>query len=214
MEERGWIDISVTIKSGMARWPSDPEVRISRRKDMAKGDIDNVSLISMGAHAGTHMDAPLHFIKRGRSLDKMPLDATIGPARVLSIKDRKRITPEELIPYRIKQGERLIFKTSNSGFLKTDKFRKDFVYICPETAEYLVSKRVRTVGIDYLSVGGYHKDGALTHRTLLQAGIWIIEGLDLKGVKPGDYDLICLPLKILNSEGAPARAILTKRKPG
>jgi len=211
MQQRKWIDITVTIKSGMIHWPCEPVVRIKRRQNMDKKDSSNVSFISMSAHTGTHIDAPLHFIASGKGLDRMPFNATLGKVRILEIKDRQCIKPKELIPYRIKPKERIIFKTVNSNYWKVNKFIKNFVYISPEAAGYLISRKVCTVGIDYLSVGAYHKDGAQTHRILLKAGIWIIEGLNLKGVKPGYYDLICLPLKILNSDGAPARAIISPR---
>lgn len=212
MKNDGWADISVTIKSGMARWPSDPPVIIKRTKNMAAGDKDNVSFIKMGSHTGTHMDAPLHFIKDGKGLDNMPLDAAIGPARVLAIRDKHRIEAKELKPFSIKSGERIIFKTKNSSCRRTGGFKKDFVYIAPEAAAYLVYLGVRAVGVDYLSVGGYHKDGAQTHKILLKAGIWIIEGLNLYGIRTGNYDIICLPIKIFNSDGAPARAIIRPRK--
>lgn len=208
MKKNEWIDISVTIKSEMVHWPGDPAVHIKRTKNMDRGDKDNVSFIKMGSHTGTHMDAPLHFIKKEKGLDKMPLDAVIGPAKVLEIRDKYHIGVKELKTYSIKSGERIIFKTKNSAYWKRSVFRKDFVYIPPEAAAWLTSLGVKTVGVDYLSVGGYHKDGAQTHKILLKAGIWIIEGLNLPGVKPGEYDLICLPLKILNSDGAPARAII------
>lgn len=210
MKKNEWIDISVTIKAGMVHWPSDPAVSIKRINDMNKGDNNNLSFISMGTHTGTHMDAPIHFIAKGKSIDKMPLDACIGPARVIEIKDRESIKPDELSAYRIRRGERILFKTRNSKYWRIDAFMKNFVHIFPEAAKYLAAKGVRAVGVDYLSVGGYQKDGALTHRNLLNAGIWIIEGLDLSGVKPGKHELICLPLKILNSDGAPARAIIRK----
>lgn len=177
---------------------------------MDKGDADNVSFVSMGCHAGTHMDAPLHFVSKGMSLDKMPLDAAVGPARVIKIQDSECIRQGELRQYRIRRGERILFRTRNSRYWRTAAFIKNFVYISPEAAQYLAAQGVRTVGVDYLSVGGYHRGGAETHRELLKAGIWIIEGLDLTRVKPGKYDLICLPLKILNSDGAPARAIIRK----
>lgn len=211
MQNSKWIDVSVVIKSGMVHWPGDPAVHIKRTKNMDKGDKDNVSFIKMGSHTGTHMDAPLHFIKKEKGLDKMPLDAVIGPARVLGIRDKHHIGVKELKSYSIRSGERIIFKTKNSSYWKRGIFRKDFVYIPSETAAYLTSLGIKTVGVDYLSVGGYHKDGAQTHKTLLKAGIWIIEGLNLHGVNPGGYDLICLPLKILNSDGAPARAIIRQR---
>lgn len=208
MQNSKWIDISVTIRSGMVHWPGDPAVHITRTKNIDKGDKDNVSFIKMGSHTGTHMDAPLHFIKKQKGLDEVPLDAVIGPVRVLEIKDKHSIGVKELKSYSIKSGERIIFKTKNSSYWKRSVFRKDFVYIPSEAAAYLVSSGVRTVGVDYLSAGGYHKDGAQTHKILLKAGIWIIEGLNLSAVKPGDYNLICLPLKIFNSDGAPARAII------
>lgn len=212
MKNNKWADISITIKSGMVHWPSDTPVIIKRTKNMDAGDKDNVSFIKMCSHTGTHMDAPLHFIKNGKGLDQMPLDAAIGPSRVLAIRDKYRIEVKELKPFSIKSGERVIFKTKNSSCWKARGFKKDFVYIAPEAAEYLVSLGVRAVGVDYLSVGGYHKDGAQTHKILLKAGVWIVEGLSLYKVKPGNYDLICLPIKIFNSDGAPARAIIRPRK--
>lgn len=204
-----WIDISVTIKPGMVHWPGDPEIRKEVFRDIGRGDVCNVSALSFGSHTGTHMDAPLHFIRNGRSLDKMPLDATIGPCRVIEIKDKEAVKIAELEGQRIKGGERILFKTRNSRRAwKLDKFDEDFVYISKEAAAFLAQAKVRTVGIDYLSVGGFHKDGVETHHALLGAGIWIIEGLNLGKIHPGKYELNCLPIKILNSDGAPARALL------
>jgi arylformamidase len=209
MTPSGWIDISVTLHSGMVHWPDNPPVKIERMLDMDRGAVCNVSTMSMGSHTGTHMDAPLHFVRDGASLDKMPLDATIGEARVIEIRDKESIKPAELLRHRIRPGERILFKTHNSAHIwKRDEFYKDFVYISKEAARYLVDRGVQTVGIDYLSVGGFHRDGVETHRALLGAGIWIIEGLNFAKVKPGKYELLCLPVKILGSDGAPARAIL------
>ena len=148
----------------------------------------------------------------------MPLSATVGPARVIEIKDRKSITPEELRPYRIRRGERVLFKTRNSPRCwKTDRFLKDFVYLSEAAARWLVARQVRTIGIDYLSVAGFESDTSAIHTTLLRAGVWIIEGVNLSNVRPGSYDLLCLPLKIAQSDGAPARALIratakTKRR--
>jgi arylformamidase len=204
-----WIDISVPLYSGMVHWPDNPPVKIERMLDMNRGDKCNVSTLAMGSHTGTHMDAPLHFIKTGKGLDRMPLDATIGPARVIAIRDAESIKPDELHPHKIKRGERILFKTRNSTkSWKSDAFDERFVYISKEAAQYLADRCIRTVGVDYLSVGGYKRDGLETHRALLGAGIWIIEGLNLSKVKPGSYELVCLPLKVLNGDGAPARAIL------
>jgi len=204
-----WIDISVALRSGMVHWPDNPPVKIERMKDMDKGAVCNVSVMSLGAHTGTHMDAPLHFIKNGKSLDKLPLEATIGPARVIEIKDREVVRRDELRRHNLRRGERILLKTRNSSRCwKTDAFVEDFVYISREAAQHLVDRGIRTIGVDYLSVGGFHHDGLETHRILLGAQIWIIEGINLAQVKPGKYELVCLPLKVLGSDGAPARALL------
>ena len=199
----------MALHSGMAHWPDNPPVRIERQLDIDRGDVANVSVLSMGSHTGTHMDAPLHFIADGRSLDEMAFEETIGPARVIEIFDEVAVTVAELADKDIQAGERVLFKTRNShGAWNENSFVEDFVYISQEAARYLVERRVRTVGIDYLSVGGFKRDGEETHHALLGAGIWIIEGLNLAEVEPGDYELICLPLKVLGSDGAPARAIV------
>lgn len=206
-----WIDISVTLRTGMVHWPGDRPFLIERTQDLARGDDMNLSAISLGSHSGTHIDAPLHFIPTGKSVPEMPFDAVIGPARVLEIADPESVKPEELAPHDIRSGERILFKTRNSERCwKTDSFVEDFVYISLGAAHFLAEKGVRAVGIDYLSVGAYGNNGGETHRILLESGAWIIESLDLSGVEPGEYELICLPLKVLNSEGAPARAVLRK----
>jgi arylformamidase len=204
-----WIDVTVTIQSGMVHWPDNPEIRVERMMDMERGDICNVSHLSLGSHTGTHMDAPLHFVQNGKSLDQMPFAATMGPARVIEITHKEAVTVEEIHPHKIRAEERVLFKTRNSKrSWKMDHFDEDFIYISREAAKYLADRKVVTVGIDYLSVGGFKKDGVETHHALLRAGIWVIEGLNLAKIKPGKYDLVCLPMKILNSDGAPARAIL------
>jgi len=206
-----WIDVSVSLHTGMAHWPDNPPVQIEYMLHMSRGDICNVSTLSLGSHTGTHMDGPFHFLPEGKGLHEMPFDAAIGRARVLEISDPESIKPDELRLHKIRQGERLLFKTLNSSRCwQTDTFIEDFVYISQEAARYLASVGVKTVGIDYLSVGGDTKDGVETHRALLEADIWIIEGLDLSQVEPGTYELICLPVKIDGSDGAPARAILRK----
>ncbi|MCA1717610.1 MAG: cyclase family protein [Actinobacteria bacterium] len=207
--EGGWIDVSVPLRSGMAHWPDNPPVRIERMLDMERGDVANVSEISLGAHTGTHMDAPIHFVREGEGMERMPLDATIGRARVIEIQDPESIKREELIPHEIGSGERVLFKTRNSPRCwQTDDFVEDFVYVSQDAARYLAEVGVRTVGVDYLSVGGFYKDGPETHHALLGAGVWVIEGLDLSEIEPGEYELICLPIKVQEGDGAPARAIL------
>lgn len=205
MMTEDWIDVSVPLRTGMVHWPDNPPVTIERTLDIERGDVANVSRLSMG----THMDAPLHFFQKGKSIHTMPLSVGMGQARVIEIRDPESIKPEELRPHQIQRGERILFKTSNSARCwQTDDFVEDFVYISQEAARYLAAKQVQLVGIDYLSVGGFFKDGVETHHALLEADIWLIEGLNLSEVEPGIVELICLPLKIEDAEGAPARAIL------
>lgn len=209
MNSLPWIDISLPLHNAMVHWPGNPPVRIKRVQDLDKGDSHTLSQISMGSHTGTHMDAPLHFIKSGTSIDKLPPGTAIGRARVIEIQDTESIKPQELSGHGIRRGERILFKTQNSSRAwKTDTFIEDFVFISKQAAQFLARRGVRVIGIDYLSVGGYKRSGGEVHRSLLQAGIWIIEGLDLSLVSPGRYDLICLPLRLEHADGSPARAIL------
>ncbi len=209
-----WIDVSVNLKNGMVHWPGDPPARFSHALDLERGDPCTVSLLEMGAHTGTHMDAPAHFLRGGIGIDALPLDTAIGSARVIAIRDPESIKPEELRRHRLRRGERILFKTRNSDHCwDTDSFVEDFVYISATAAEYLAERQVRLVGVDYLSVGGFRADGVETHQALLQAGIWIIEGLNLKGVRPGRVQLVCLPLKIAGADGAPCRAVIRPLKP-
>jgi arylformamidase len=183
------IDISVSLSAGMVTWPGDPPVSIERFSSIDRGDPANVSSVSMSLHTGTHIDAPLHYLPDGASIDRMPLDATVGRARVLHIGTGKEIGPGHLSLYKIRRGERILLKAGTS--------------LSQAGAEFLVERGIRTVGIDSLSIGNDD-----THRKLLAAGIWIIEGLELTRVKPGTYYLICLPLKITGADGAPARAMI------
>ncbi len=204
-----WIDVSVMLRTGMVNWPGDPPVRFSHALEIERGDLSTVSLLEMGAHTGTHMDAPAHFISGGIGIDNMPPDAAMGMARVIPIHDRESIKTDELAQHAIRRGERVLFKTYNSDRCwDTDSFVEDFVYLSAAAARYLAERRVRLVGVDYLSVGGFRADGVETHQALLNAGIWIIEGLNLKQVRPGRVQLICLPLKIAGGDGAPARAFV------
>lgn len=204
-----WIDISVPVRNGMVHWPGDPPFHIERAEDQEKGDTATVSRMTLGVHTGTHMDAPLHFIRGAETIDLMPLDATIGRARVIPIRDTKSIKREELLGHMIQSRERILFKTANSDHAWTsDRFEEDFVFISQDAARYLVECGVLCVGVDYLSVGGFREDGPETHQALLEAGVWIIEGLNLQGVEPGEYEMACLPLKLVGAEGAPARAVL------
>lgn len=205
-----WIDISIPLKDKMIHWPSDPVPRIQRLKDRDKGDPVSLMELQIIDHVGTHIDAPLHFIAGGKTIDKMPLNATIGRARVIEIKNPKAITLKELAPYNLRRGERILFKTRNSSLYKTDEFTEDYVYFSTEVAQHLVDKHVRVVGLDYISIGTPQDRDNIrdTHSILLGNGIYVIEGINLSKVKAGRYDLICLPLLLENGDAGPARAIL------
>jgi len=211
MPKAKWIDISIGLKSNTVCWPGNPKVMVKSISSIAEGKIYNASVLSLCVHSGTHMDAPRHLIKNGPSIDRLPIEAVVGPARVINITDRVSIKPQELKKHRLQKGERILFKTVSSGLWKKPGFIEHYVYITSEAAKYIVSAGVITMGVDYLSVGSF-KDGVATHKILLQNGIWIIEGLNLLNIKPGDYDLICLPIKIMNSDGAMARAVIRPRK--
>lgn len=198
-----WVDVSVPIYSGMVHFPDNPSIEIDSISDVNKGDLCTVSRLTMGTHTGTHIDAPIHFLPGGAGAELTPLENLIGPARVIEIKDPDSIKAEELRAHKLGHRERLIFKTSNSERCwKTSQFIPDFVSIAADAADYLASLNTLAVGIDYLSAGGPE-----THRTLLGAGVVIVEGLNLTGVSPGRYELLCLPLK-LGGDGAPARVLL------
>ena len=214
MKNGGWIDLSIALKSNMVHWPTDPPFSIERVREMDKDDTVNLSKIMMGAHSGTHVDAPVHFIKGAKGIDQISLDSLIGLARIVEIADADTIKESDLARHGIKKGERIILRTRNSmnKLLYKDTFTEDFVYMEKGAAEFLVRRGIKTLGVDYLSVGGYKKDGPAVHRILLGAGILIIEGLDLTEAMPGRYHMICLPLKILDSDGAPARVIVKAAK--
>ena len=206
------IDISVPIHPAMAVWPGDPPVALERTSSMADGAHDNVSSIRFGVHAGTHVDAPVHFIADGAGVDLVPLDALIGPAFVVDATAVDRHLDAGIMPtLSIPAGAtRVLFKTTNSELWDFDQFEAGFLGITEDGARWLVDRGVRLVGIDYLSVAPYGAS-APTHLVLLEAGVAILEGIDLRGVEPGSYELICAPLRIVGADGAPARAILVSR---
>jgi arylformamidase len=196
----------------MVIWPGETKIQIERRRSMERGDKANNSTLHMGVHTGTHMDAPRHFIADGKTIDQMPFDITLGPARVIEILDPLAIKAEELKQHNIKRGERILFKTRNSPkFWQSDTFSTDCIYVTRGAARFLVDAGVKLVGIDSLSVGSPSdpdKTTPDTHQILLVAEIWIIEGLNLTGIDPGKYNLVCLPLKLIQTEGSPVRVVL------
>jgi arylformamidase len=209
VDERLWIDVTAPVTTGMAVWPGDPAVNINRVAEVERGDLATVSHLDMGSHTGTHVEAPSHFLPGGLTIDEMPLEATNGKARVIGIEDSATVGLSELLLHDPQPGERLLFKTANSSRQwYQEPFVEDFVALSLEAAHLLAERQLLMVGIDYLSVSGFHDDTSAIHTTLLKAGIWIVEGLALQGIAPGAYEMVCLPLKLQGTEGAPARAML------
>jgi arylformamidase len=185
-------------------------------KDMRKGDGFTLSKYSLGAHSGTHIDAPMHFVRDGAPIDRVPLEPLIGPARVIDIPDSvQSINAAELNRHRWRGASRVIFRTRSTqrGWMHSSTFHRDFAYVAPDAAQLLADAGVKLVGIDYISAEQFGAPAPMTHRILLGRGIPIVEGLALEGVGPGDYDLIVLPMKVGGHEGAPARAVLRKWAP-
>jgi arylformamidase len=213
---KGWYDISVPLKQNMPYFPTDPvPPKIYRFSDRALGSKVTMSMLEIISHTATHIDAPLHFIPDGSTISDMPLDATIGPARVIEIKDPEKIKVSELKKHNIKKGERVLFKTRNSPVTyEAEKFVEDYVYIDAAAAEYLADIRVRLVGLDNITVGIMKVPDNINkvHTALLAAGVYILEDCALGHVPPGEYELLCLPLLMLNGDAGPCRAILRPLK--
>jgi arylformamidase len=207
-----WIDISVPLHSGMVHWPGDPEPSFERISEIAQGAAANVTMCRMTAHTGTHMDAPCHFLDGQSGIDRFPLELALGPARVIEVPDVSVLGRAQLGSKNIQPGERVLFKTRNSNRRWDDQdFDTGFVAVDASGARFLADRRVPLVGVDYLSVGLFQGDGVQTHHILLTSGMWILEGLNLAAVPEGEYELVCLPLRIAGCDGSPARAILRKK---
>jgi arylformamidase len=207
-------DISLPVSPSLPVWPGDPAIELEQISSMASGAEYNLTKLNSSVHIGTHVDAPLHFLSDGRSVDQLPLDVLTGLCYVVQLPDGvDTITAEVLDGIPLAEGTtRILFGTRNShGWASGEtEFQPDFVAITEDGAEWLVARGVQLVGVDYLSVAPY-EDTVSTHRVLLQAGVIVVEGLNLSQVPRGFYDLYCLPLKLVGAEGAPARAVLISR---
>lgn len=204
------IDVSVPLFSGVPTYPGNPAFALEPVKRIADGATSNVSQLRLGTHAGTHVDAPRHVFDDGPGIDRLPLDLLVGRARVVEISTRRAVTPEHFQGIDLHGELRILIKTSNSGLWRSKEFTKDYVFLSEEGARYLVDNGIKLVGVDYLSVEEFKKPGAPVHQVLLANGVIIIEGLNLEDVEPGHYDLMCLPLRVLEADGAPARVVLRR----
>jgi len=209
-------DVSLVLRRDMVTWPGEPAPRIEPLRRIAKGDTANVSVVTISDHAGTHVDPPLHFIEAGNTADKLPLDALIGPCVVVAFDGPGHVSGEWLARAELPaRTERILFKTPNSAGWGDPKaaFTREFTTINASAARWCVEHGIKVVGVDYLSIEpqGPEKAGYPVHKTLLAADVVIIEGLDLRSVVPGQYELVCAPIKLLNGDGAPARVFLIER---
>jgi arylformamidase len=210
-------DVSVPLSATTPTYPGDPKIEIKEWASLANGDAANVSLLHMGAHSGTHVDAPVHFIAGAPNIASLPLSALIGVADVVEVPPEILVIDEAFVSNNCNgPSERVLFKTRNSEFWARpqDGFRVDYTYIDSAAAARLVSLGKKLVGIDYLSIEAFKSSDFATHVALLANGVVVLEGLDLRSVPAGTYELICLPLKIAegSGDGAPARVVLRSLK--
>jgi arylformamidase len=205
------IDVSVPLREGMVVWPGSTGFRLRQTMCLERGDTANVSQLDCDVHIGTHVDAPRHFLKDGATVEQLPMDILIGPAVLAYLPEVHTITVSVLNDLVLPAGtKRLLLRTSNSELWAAagvSEFREDFVALTDDAAQWVVTHDIRLIGVDYLSVQRY-EDNPGVHQILLGQGVIIIEGLNLSNVLPGSYELICLPLKLVGAEGAPARAVL------
>ena len=206
-------DLSIPLSSAIPTYPGDPEFEIQAWRSLSNGDGVNVSVLRFGAHTGTHVDAPAHFIEGAPRVGSLPLDVLIGDAEVIELPSNfNSIDLSFVREHCTNESTRVLFKTRNSAFWKTSNahFDKDYAYLELEAAKHLVEQGVRLVGIDYLSIEKFAQEGHPTHLALLSKAVIIVEGLNLSDVPAGKYELICLPLRMSGGlgDGAPARAVL------
>jgi arylformamidase len=203
-------DITLALRPGIPNWPGEQGPLFEPISEMAKGGVANVTLMSFASHTGTHVDAPFHFVSGGRTVDALSLDSLIGKALVVEKIEEGHISAAVLEKARISPGtERILFKTRNSELWKSPQFDKSFCALTPDAAKWLVDRDIKLVGIDYLSIEPFGAPREHpTHTTLLRASVVIVEGLDLRAVRPGEYTVVCLPLKAFGLDGAPARVVL------
>ena len=202
------IDISVANGPTQHVYPGDPPPRVEQAKAIRAGDVCNVSLLTMGSHTGTHVDAPYHFIDGGARLGEVALERMVGEALVVDLRGRAAVDAAALESAALRTGDILLCRTDNSWRWEKAEFQRDFVYLTLDAAGLLVERGIRAVGIDYLSIEQFGSSDFPVHHRLLGAGVFVIEGLDLRAVEPGRYTLVCLPLKFPDLDGAPARAVL------
>lgn len=205
------IDVTVPLSAELPTFPGDPPFRMESTHRLQDGEAYNVAQLTLGSHTGTHVDAPFHFLADGTTVDLLPLEILIGKARVVDLGGRDLVDRADLEALDLREDLRVLLRTRNSGQLRQQTFQEDYVYLTPDAATYLAQVGIKLVGFDYLSIEKFGSRDFAAHRALLEAGVVIVEGLDLSEVEPGEYDMTCLPLRIAGGDGSPARVVLRPR---
>jgi arylformamidase len=206
-----FIDVTVPLSAALPTFPGDPPFQIDVTHRMEGGDSYNVARLTVGTHAGTHVDAPFHFIKGGATVDELALEILIGKVRVVDLGGKDSVERADLEALDLREDLRVLIKTRNSGLLRQKAFQEDYVWLSPDAATYLAQVGIKLVGFDYLSIEKLGSRDYAAHVALLEAGVVIVEGLDLSEIEPGEYDMVCLPLRIAGADGSPARVVLRPR---
>ena len=202
------IDVSVPLDANLPSYPGNTPFSLEAVKRIAHGDSSNVSSLHLSAHSGTHVDAPRHFFDNGLGVDRLPLEMLVGRARVIEVTSRRGISADELAGADLSEDVRVLIKTHNSRLWGSPEFHRNYSGVTESGAKHLIDHGIKVVGVDYLSVEEFKKPGAPAHRVLLGGGTIVIEGLNLRDVEPGVYEMFCLPLRVVGADGAPARVVL------
>ncbi|HEY1370827.1 MAG TPA: cyclase family protein [Candidatus Binatia bacterium] len=201
-------DISLNLSEDTVRWATSTPFELVARRRMSRGDANNSSGVAMSLHAGTHIDAPFHFVADGETTDGLALERFIGPAVVHAVDADRYIEPRHLADLDLNGVRRVLFKTRNSALLRQKNYEPNFVAFSVAAAELLAAHGLALVGLDYLSVAHAGDEQVPVHRAFLTRGVALLEGVDLSDVAPGRYELICFPIKVRGADGAPCRAVL------
>jgi arylformamidase len=204
------IDVTIPLDSNVPLYPGNTPFSLEAIKRISRGDSSNVSTLHMSAHGGTHVDAPRHFFDEAPGTEALPLEMLVGRARVVEVTSRKGVTADDLTRFDLSEDVRVLIKTANSRLWGSPEFHADYVGVTESGARYLVDHGIKVVGVDYLSVEEFKRPGAPAHHILLGGGTIVIEGLNLRDVDPGIYEMYCLPLPLVGSDGAPARVVLRR----
>lgn len=204
-------DVTLGLREDMPTYAGEPGPSLESLRSIEGGDHSNVTALSLGSHTGTHVDAPYHFVDGGSTIDALAPDVLVGPALVVEHTGADHVTAADLEAFEVPVGcRRLLVKTANGRLWEDDVFHEDFLALAPDAGEWLVARGIELVGIDYLSIERFRAEGHPVHAALLGGGVVVVEGLDLRAAEPGEYLLVCAPLKVVGADGAPARVFLVR----